>query len=249
MKPLFSLFVLMVLATIPAFSQNDSLAKERKNIARINVSSPMIWGTRFIAIGYERMLSENQSFSVNVGRFTLPKLMRLDENGAPINGDRTVSERGFHFAADYRFYLAKENRHKAPRGVYIGPHFQYNYLSRNNDLALNTENYQGNINFDFNFRTVITGFQLGYQFVFWERLALDMVLAGPGIGFYDLKSSLNTDLPEGVQEEFFRELNEAIKGRFPMFEGVIKPGEIANSGGFRSLSYGFRYVVNVGFRF
>ena len=249
MKRLFSLFFLMFSAIVPAWSQVDSLTKERNNIVRINVSSPMIWGTKFIAIGYERVLPKNQSFSVNLGRISLPNLMRLDENGEPINGDRTVSERGYHFAADYRFYLVKENRHKAPRGVYIGPHFQYNFLKRNNDLAFVNENYQGNVNFDFKFNTVIAGFQLGYQFIFWERLALDMVLAGPGIGFYDLKTSLNTDLPEDVQDEFFQELNDAIQGRFPMFEGVIKPGEIANSGGFRSLSYGFRYVVNLGFRF
>lgn len=248
MKRLFGLFLLTVMATIPAWCQVDSLAKERKNIARINVSSPVIWGAKFQAIGYERLVSDHQSFSVNLGRFSLPSLERLDDEGNPIN-DRAVSERGYHFATDYRFYLAKENRHKAPRGVYIGPHFQYNYLKRNNDFELDTEDFQGTVNFDHKFTMVMMGFQLGYQFVFWERLALDMVLAGPGIGFYDLKTSLNSDLPEESKDQFFQELNDAIKGRFPMFEGVIKPGEVANSGGFRSLSYGFRYVVNIGFRF
>jgi hypothetical protein len=116
-------------------------------------------------------------------------------------------------------------------------------------MVLDSDNFQGNVNFDYSFNSVVAGFQLGYQFVFWERLALDMVLAGPGIGFYDFKTSLNTDLPAEAEKEFFQELNDAIKGRFPMFEGVIKPGEIANSGGFRTLSYGFRYVINLGFRF
>lgn len=249
MKIFLNLFFLLATTISMAFCQFDSAKVERKNVIRMNVSSPMIWGKRFNAIGYERMVSDYQSFSVNFGRFTLPALQRLADNGKPVNNDRMISERGFHFAADYRFYLAKENRHRAPRGVYIGPHFQYNNLKRNNDLVLDSENYQGVVNFDHDFNAVVAGFQLGYQFVFWDRVTLDMVLAGPGIGFYDLRTSLKTDLPDEAEKEFFQELNDAIQGRFPMFEGVIKPGEIATSGGFRSLSYGFRYVVNIGFRF
>lgn len=244
----FSILFLICLANT-AHGQVDSLGKARNNVLRLNVSSPLIWGTRFFAVGYERVLSERRSFSVNLGRFSLPSLQRLDENGDQILEDRSISERGYHLATDYRFYLAKENKHAAPRGVYIGPHFQYNHLLRENQFALNTDSYQGDVNFDIAFHSMIAGFQLGYQFVFWERLTLDMVLAGPGIGYYDLKTSLNTTLPAEAEKEFFQELNDAIQGRFPFFEGVVEPGEIATSGGFRSLSYGFRYVVNVGFRF
>jgi hypothetical protein len=32
------------------------------------------------------------------------------------------------------------------------------------------------------------GFEFGYQFIFWKRLALDMILLGPGVAGYNLKA-------------------------------------------------------------
>jgi hypothetical protein len=59
------------------------------------------------------------------------------------------------------------------------------------------------------------GFEMGYQFVFWDRLAVDMVLLGPGIGNYNLKASLGQSLSQADKEKLFDALNRALAEKFP----------------------------------
>ncbi|MFD2200253.1 hypothetical protein [Shivajiella indica] len=244
-----SLFPLLFLVLFGVYGQDSIPKKDLKNTVRLNMSSPLLFGDRFLALGYERVLNEKRSFSINVGRFSLPELRRINTEEFEVLDNRTVKESGFHIVGDYRFYLLKENKHKAPRGVYIGPYAMYNYLNR--DVRWNVVYDEVTSNMDFNLRlnNTIVGFQLGYQFIFWKRFTLDLVLAGPGYGWYDLKTNIKTDLDPEQQQAFFDALNEAISGRVPGFEGIIEPGEIKRTGGFKTTNFGFRYVANFGFRF
>ena len=49
--------------------------KVRKNIININLSNPMLISDRFRTIGYERVLRNGQSFTVNLGTFGLPRFI------------------------------------------------------------------------------------------------------------------------------------------------------------------------------
>jgi hypothetical protein len=46
------------------------------------------------------------------------------------------------------------------------------------------------------------GAELGYQFVFWKRLTLDLVLVGPGLANYDIKATIDGNLSDGEKRKF-----------------------------------------------
>ena len=244
-----TLLTLLIMVCLEGFCQILNPKKDLKNTIRINLTSPMLFGEKFNAIGYERVLNEKRSFSINLGRFTLPELRRVNTDNIPGLGPRTLKERGFHIVGDYRFYLQKENRHNAPRGVYIGPYATFNTLNREIQWPFETETANNVIDFDLRLNTAIVGFQLGYQFIFWKRFTLDLVLAGPGLGRYDLRNTLKSDLSPEDRQALFDDLYEAISGRFPGFEHVVNPDELRRTGGFKTSTFGFRYVANFGVRF
>jgi hypothetical protein len=245
----FSLFAVLFLVFFGVNGQDTIPKKDFKNTIRVNITSPMLFGDRFMAFGYERVLSKKSSFSINVGRFSLPELRRINTDKIEVLDSRTLKESGFHLVGDYRFYLLKENRHNAPRGIYIGPYAMYNNLNRDVRWNINMEEAQSTVDFNMRLNNTIIGFQLGYQFVFGKRFSLDLVLLGPGYGRYDLKTTVKTDMDPETQEAFFDALNDAISGRIPGFETVINPGDIKKTGGFRTSTFGYRYVANFGFRF
>lgn len=103
--------------------------KEHKNIIRYNLSGGLLFGVNhYIVFGYERVVGPHQSFSVNIGRATLPKLVSFNTDSLSVSQDKKNT--GFNVSVDYRFYLAKEDRYHAPHGLYIGPYFSYNHFLR-----------------------------------------------------------------------------------------------------------------------
>jgi len=220
--------------------------KVRKNSIMVNISNPLLISDQFRTIGYERVLPNNQSFTLNFGKFSIPKFTDgalADSLG--INND--TKDKGFHFSTDYRFYLMKENRNAAPRGVYIAPYYTYNHLNREN--SWNLEGYVDEVftNLKLNVHTI--GAELGYQFVFWDRVALDMILIGPGFGFYGVKAELGTNLNPEQEQEFFKKLNDILADKIPGYDRVIDAGEFSRTGNYSVKSIGYRYVIRVGYRF
>ena len=220
---------------------------ELKNSLLINVTNPLLISSDFFTVTYERILPKNQSFTVSLGSFSIPRFLNANTDSLGIKTNK--SDKGFHFSGDYRFYLGKLNKYNAPRGVYIGPYYAYNHLNRGTTWILNGNSFQGDINADLILNIHTLGFQLGYQFVFWDRLALDLILLGPGYGNYKINTNLNTTLTPEQESEFFRKLNEYIQNEIPGFEWVIKPGEFEKKGRFDTWTLGYRYTIKVGFRF
>ena len=107
----------------------------------------------------------------------------------------------------------------------------------------------GDKNADFTFNVVSMGFQLGYQFVFWKRVSLDMLLFGPGVAAYKLNTKLETTLDPDQESELFEKINEKLKEKIPGYDLVLSPGSYDRTGSFKTTSLGFRYVVLVGIRF
>jgi hypothetical protein len=219
--------------------------KVRKNTLLLSISNPLLISSNFQIIGYERILPNNQSFTLNIGMFSLPKFSESLADSLGLNTD--YKDRGFHFSTDYRFYLKKENKFDAPRGVYLAPYYTYNHLNRQNSWDV-----EGNIdevytNLKLNIHTI--GAELGYQFVFWDRVALDLILLGPGFGFYSVKAEIGTTLDPDKERELFQKLNEILADRIPGYNKIIEPGEFRKDGTLNTQGVGFRYVVRVGYRF
>jgi len=239
--------MLLLLSTVqPAFCQEESTQpKIRKNTIRMNITNPMIFGKSYI-LNYERIVRPNQSFAIGVGSFSLPKVSSLDL-GSEYNISSSADNGGFNISAEYRFYQSKLNKFDAPRGVYIGPYAAFNKTHRS--ISMTSTGVVGQFDAGYEFRVATAGFQLGYQFVFWERVSLDMILFGPGISGYSFKTELSTTLDPSKEEELFQKINDAIAARIPGWDNVIEPGEMQKNEVFRTTSAGFRYMVMLGFRF
>jgi hypothetical protein len=208
----------------------------------------MLFGDDCWIIGYERTFNNNQSFSVNFGRFSFPRLIEFNTDSIE-DITKSYKSRGISFSGDYRFYLHKLNKYAAPRGVYIGPYFSYNGFSRDFNLDVNTAALTGQVDLDLSFRVLTVGVQLGYQFVFWNRLSLDMILIGPGISNYKLSADLSTTFDPDEESALFEKINEKLQEKIPGYSLVIEPGEFIKTGTVKTTTLGFRYVIMLGFRF
>ena len=243
------LFITILLTVNPAFSQDSTtVSKNRKNGIKINLTNPMFFGSNNYILGYERTVGKHQSFSLNVGTFSLGQLININTDSIE-EIDKNVKSRGLSFSCDYRFYLAKENKYNSPHGIYIGPYFASNSFTRNLTLQANTAAFTGQLDADLLFRVTTLGFQLGYQFVFWDRVTLDMVLFGPGISHYRLKTGLSTSLDADQEQEIFQKINDKLGEIIPGYDRVIEPGTFEETGTKNTTGFGYRYIVMVGFRF
>jgi len=240
--------------TLSAQTSSDSVynpAREFKNTIRFNVTNPLIFGGKSIIFGYERMLKNNRSFSINIGQASLWPFDFVDSN--ELKEKSILSERGFHISGDYRFYLYKLNKYSAPRGVYIGPYYSYNTFNKEHSWEFRKDGTGApqtvETTLDIAIHTI--GFELGYQFVFWKRFSVDMILLGPGVAGYKLKANVGGNLSDDDRQLFFDKLNEALKDKFPGYSGTVgnDSGEFQTKGTKNTTSLGYRYMVQIGYRF
>jgi hypothetical protein len=223
--------------------------KTFKNTIRLNITNPLIFGSSSLVLGYERVLNKQFSFSVNVGRTTLPNFKSFNFSGdSSFQINKVKKDRGFLMTGDFRYYPASENKFSAPRGLYFGPYASFVTLGRENTWTLQTNSFTGDVKTDFNFQFFSVGAQLGYQFIIWKRVALDFVLVGPGVAFYQFSAKVNTDLSQEDESALFDRINEILQEKFPGYNYVID-GEFKTSGTAKTTSIGYRYVVHLGFRF
>lgn len=234
--------------TLQGIEVREAIA--RKNIIRVNITNPLIFGDRSLVLGYERMLKEYQSFSVNFGLATFPKfdlISIVDDSIVQLFKDS--KDRGFNVTGDYRFYLAGVNKFKAPRGIYIGPYISHAFMGRENRWHLSTNTFEGDVITDFRFYLTLVGGQLGYQFILWKRVALDFVLLGPSIGWYSMHAKFDTTLDPEDEELLYEKINEALEDRFPGYSIVVDDVDFKKTGSSNTQGLGYRYVVHLGFLF
>jgi hypothetical protein len=257
-KRLKSLLVFAIVFSISSIKLSaqtaDSIAnpeKEFKNTIRFNITNPLIFGGKSLIFGYERILKNNKSFSINIGQAALPNL----ENGFSDEfREKTVlSQGGFHISGDYRFYLSKLNKYDTPRGVYIGPYYSYNRYNKGHDWEYTEEGTSDTklINSDLSLKIQQIGFELGYQFVFWKRFSVDLILLGPGVAGYKVKAEVGGNITDEERQLFLEKLNQALKDKFPGYSGTVGDGdgEFEKTGYRSTTSLGYRYMINIGYRF
>ena len=243
-------FLLLLFYVNVSLSQINDSAKMHpyKNIVRYNLSGALIFGAdRFVIFGYERVLKRNQSMSFNVGSVSFPRLASISTDSFELKKD--FKNTGTNFSVDYRFYLGKENKYPAPHGVYIGPYYSYNNFKRDNEWDFKNSSASNYVTSNGNFNIHTVGFELGYQFIFWKRLALDMVLVGPGVGFYNYKVKLDGNLTAEAKDQLYQALEQLLTQKFPGMNYVFADKEISGTGSMKTTSIGYRYLIHIGFNF
>lgn len=240
------LIVLIGFIPLPCNGQADT-ARFFKNTIRINLSNPMIFSPKYNVIGYERVVNEHQSFSVGVGRFAMGKFKSSPMDSVQVEDN--YDDRGFNFSVDYRFYLKSENKHYAPRGVYLGPYYAFNHFSRDYTWDVNTSNYTGEVNASLDLTANLVGLQMGYQFILWNRLSIDMILMGPGMWFFKLKSEFDTGLSDKDEAMLLEKLNNMLEEAYPGSDLVLQGGGFEAKKVTSTTAMGLRYMINLGFRF
>ena len=234
---------------ILAFQETDSVPKKQyKNVIRYNLSGALLFGVdRYIVFGFERVIRPNQSISINAGKVSLPKFVEVITDSLQLSKDKKSS--GFNLSLDYRFYLAKENKYPAPHGLYIGPYYSFNRFNRDNEWKYikGTANNYVTTESKFDIHTV--GFELGYQLILWERLAIDLLLVGPGVGVYTYNATFDNNLDPATKEQLLEGLQQLITQKFPGMNYVIADKKLSGNGTLKTTSLGYRYIIQIGFNF
>ncbi|MGZ3853298.1 MAG: DUF3575 domain-containing protein [Flavisolibacter sp.] len=251
-KYLYSIVIAVaLLACASTYSQKvntDSSRKLYKNVVRYNLSGALLFGAdKYIVFGYERALSPKKSVSVNFGMAALPKLVSIATDSFQIQ--KEGERKGYNISIDYRFYLAKENRYAAPHGLYLGPYYSYDHFKNGQQWSHTTSGGTSLVNSSSSFNIHTFGFELGYQFILWKHFALDLVMIGPGLGFYKYESKITSNLTEEQKEQLRQALKQTITQKFPGMNYVFSDQSIDADGVMKSNSIGYRYIVHIGYNF
>jgi hypothetical protein len=244
MKKFTCIFGICTILAWPALAQESADVVDRKNTIKLDLTSYWLYRNA-LNFTYERVTKPNQSFSVTAGYQEFPLSSSLG-SGIAVKEDN--KRNGLKFGGEYRFYLAKENKHPAPHGVYIGPYFTYHRFNNERLIEVDNNGTPEEAILNTKFVVLNIGFQLGYQFIINNRWAIDLVFVGPSASHYYFKSILGGNFTfdtEDIQNEIILDLVD----RFPMLEEVINEREASSNGKLDVWSYGYRYQLQVGYHF
>jgi hypothetical protein len=219
-----------------------------RNTIKFNPTPMLIWGEmRNITFSYERVINPKQSFSIQAGYLVYPKL--FEDTLVDLISLTRRHKYGLNLSADYRFYPFKRNKRPVPDGLYIGPYVSYygNFFENDFDILNTTIDQNGN--YKCNINIVNVGFELGYQFIFWKRLSLDLLLFGPSVSFYSANLKVSGSLDEDEIQNISDEVAQKLLDRFPMIGYLFTNGELSKTGFRSKFGAGFRYSIQIGFHF
>jgi hypothetical protein len=234
------------------FSQNkDSLhpvlKPVHKNVIKFNPTPMLLWSNKNVTFSYERLLGPKQSICFSAGYLEFPSLFK--DTIASIMAITSREKYGINLATEYRFYLSKRNSRPAPDGVYLAPFASYYGYRFNNNVNLLYTGIDSAGAVKGNFYIFNMGLELGYQFVFWKRFTVDMVLIGPAISYYgggvDITGNLNFEQLKEINEDLYNKLKE----KYPMIGDYVVNKSFKQNGKLDLFSVGFRYLFQLGFHF
>ncbi len=245
----FAIIFLFALENIQAQYTADTLPLNyKKNIVKWNMTPFLLWSKKNINFSYERVLAPKRSYSVNVGYFELPSTGIYDS----LNMKSANKKFGYSVSGDYRFYMNKRNVNPAPDGIYWGVFGSFHHYRFTNDIeVINSPVIEGGLILDGRMNILSLGAELGYQFVIKKRLTIDLIFMGPSLSMYNYKLVLESKLNPGedVDEEYLQGVQDVLYGLFPGLETLIDKKLIDESGVSTSFGAGFRYMIQVGYRF
>lgn len=241
--------ILAFLTSISSYSQEQTELPDsayKRNVIKWNMTPFLLFSKKNINISYERVLSPYRSFSVNAGFFELPKMALLDT----IRLERFTKKTGFNISADYRFYFKNRNKRMAPDGLYWGIFSSFYHTEMEMDInVINNPDIQGYLSFGGKFNVLNAGVELGYQFVIKERLTIDLIFVGPSLSLYNKELRLEGEINAEDYEEYLQALYDILVNIFPGFDQLLGEGFLKAKGATLSFGAGYRYMIQIGFRF
>lgn len=217
--------------------------KDYKNSIKINLTSWILYSNG-IQLNYERILSPKRSVTLFGGiiQFPMPSVIA----NSSINFDRDKKKSGFAIGSEYRFYLAKENKYAAPHGVFLAPFVSFYHFNNERSGRDTINGDYLTLNTSVNFLNI--GGEIGYQFVIKNRFVIDCVMFGPAISsyYFNIKLAGSTS---GDPNEQIQAILEALKNKFPLLKDASSGNGASKSGISNFWSLGFRYAINIGYRF
>ena len=239
------LLFLLVAFYIPiSFAQDSLQVGSRMNTIKLDLTHNLLYRNAY-NLSWERLTKQNQSLGITVGYQEFPHVFELGEN---IEGKRSDNSGGYKMGAEYRFYLKKENKFSAPRGVYIGPYFSVLGFNTSRDIVYTGDGEPQEATYNAKFNLYSLGGQLGYQFVFNDRWSLDLVVVGPSVTRYNAKMRLEGEF-EFDADEVQNEILQALIDKFPGLDDLLENKELDSSGRVNVVGIGYRYQFLIGYRF
>lgn len=220
-----------------------------KNVIKFNPTPMLIQAVeiRNITFSYERLITKNQSIVLQAGYLVFPKLFA--DTIANIITLHRGDKWGLNLAMDYRYYPAARNRRPAPDGLYIGGYLSYYGFTWKNhfDILHTTVDQNGTISGALH--VVNLGFELGYQFIFWKRLSLDLLLFGPSLSVISGKLKIAGELDPEEIKNLDQEMVDKLTNRFPWLNTLFSDEGLQFTGSRTRFTTLFRYSLQLGFHF
>ncbi len=237
--------VLIATTLLTAQAQQDD-TPVRRNTIKVDLTSYWLYRNA-LTFSYERVTKNKpfQSWGITAGLQEFPSL-EGDFGGVSVKRDYNAS--GIKLGGEYRFYLKKENKYKAPRGVYLGPYTTFHNYSNTRSIEVDNEGTIENAILKTDLSIFNIGVQLGYQFVLNNRWTIDLVFVGPSISNYKLKTKLDGDFSFDP-DEITNEVLLALMDKYPGLSELISEGELVSQGKANKWAYGYRYQLQVGYHF
>ena len=255
----YTLILLSILG-LQAFSMTDTTDSTKNsvilepyhwNVIKFNPTPMLLFGElRNITFSYERLITKNQSVAVQVGYLTCPDIFK-DTIANIINFTGGSKQQGVNLAFDYRYYPSLRNRRPAPDGLYIGGYVSYYGFHFDNTADILGTGIDQYIKMTENLNIVSLGFDLGYQFVFWKKLTLDLLMFGPSLRYSYRKGEISGDVDLNHDQigAIDDEMAQKLKDRFPLLTQIFSDENLSFSGSRAIFTTGFRYSIQIGFHF
>lgn len=219
---------------------------QRKNTIKIDLTSHWLYRNA-LTFSYERVTRNHpyQTWGITAGVQHFPS---LGGNIGGVNVKRDYNASGIKLGGEYRFYLKKENKYMAPRGVYLGPYTSYHNYGNTRSIEVDYEGTLEEAILKTDLSVLNIGVQLGYQFVLNNRWTIDMVFIGPSISNYKLKTKMDGNFsfdPDDITNEVLL----ALMDKYPGLSELLTDGEFVSQGKVNKWAYGYRYQLQIGYHF
>lgn len=243
------LFILLTVIMSPTQAQDATPAEPsaeslRRNTIKLDFTTRWLYRQAYVA-SFERVINPRRTWGVILGYQQLPEARALGP-GVLVTRDTRAS--GFKVGGEYRFYLAKENKYPAPRGVYIGPYASFNNFHNERNIQVDYGGTPEYAVMTSQINVLNLGVQIGYQFVFNDRWTVDLSFMGPALSNYNAKITLDGTYsfdPNDITNEILKDLIS----RFPGLGDLLAGGSTSTNGKVDTWAFGYRYQILVGYRF
>lgn len=233
---------------VPATTKEYPLQPYHRNVIKFNPTPMLLLGNvNNITLSYERLFGRQISASVQVGYLLFPRL--FDDTIAGLIAIYDRSRFGVNLAADFRYYPGIRNRRPAPDGLYLGAYISYYGFQFSNhfDILYATADQNGHLEGRLNIMNI--GLELGYQFVFWKRFTVDLLMFGPSVSRYGRDLTISGELDPDEIGNINQEVADKIFARFPALKTIFSGEDLKINGARTNLGIGFRYSIQLGFHF